>query len=1666
MSELASPYSTGGGGGDFETRVLAYYLGCVLTQAIPRGLPDATASSVSSQALYQGTPLDDILVRANRGDGEAQLALQVKRDLTFGEENEEVQDVMRRAWETFTASAFHEDVDRCGVALGLYSKKIDEHYTTVLTWARNATTAADFLVRVAALRLASQTQRTFLALVRTLLDRAAGRAITDDELWRFCRSFVLLHFDLQSEGSRDAAQLRSILQNALNIDAAQRARDLELKLFEFASTMKLSAGTHSTVTLRETLATEQFALRPARQVVADLQRLREYGRFILNDIGTTAGGVALPRTQHVQRAAAEIAQGRVVALSGEPGTGKSGVLRLLIDQARAESSALLLSGDRLDGTDWPTFAQHLGLTSSLHDLLRAIATSAAPCVFIDGLDRVTTARDQRIVNDLLRAIAEVSVTDARSWMVVFTSRTQNLPHVMSWVALPANQAAQTIEVATLTDEEFEVTAAQQPSLALLDGDERLRPITRNLFMVSRLTDPRVAATLPTQGVQTELDLASVWWTHVVGAGGGDGLARQALLVDLAADLLREERTNGPYDAAALHSLESDRIVSRDNFGVVRFTHDLFEDWVLARLLGQKGAQLPAFLATVSAPFRLQRGVRLLGALLLQDGHTERWRQLLVGIEGDAALKERWQQTFVSSPLLSARATALLDEIQPLLLEGAAERTRALLTATVTLDVGPNVFWGSMLRALPARPELAALFMHEPTPRWAIWIPLVTWLTAHADAIPGPLRRDAARVLELWQAHAPEGSILRGEVADTALRWFTDHADLGQMSEDAQRRYFTTLRKIIFASADVRPDPVKEIVRGIAEHRHDGARRQLVEAGAALSKHIPSDYVDAILTMVIRERDRERHRLIDDLDFDDRPFYPASYAKGPFIHLLKSAEAEGLRLIHTLANTALDRWREEEDPTPAAIVLQLANGPQEFFGTGREYMWFRSDGMAPPSVVSALMALEFWMEQEVERGRDPVGLFETVLAGSRCLAVPGLCLGIALAYPEKCLTAALPIVAVPHFWLLDVARMSSDSTGSFGILLPGDDIARTLNEDRDKRPQRRQSIRDLAIRYLCSPDDDLTERFTAAVAAFAEHPPIFFEEQRDDDAYLDEMRVAMEREMEFGKVENYRRTEQDGQTIIYFEKPQYLVERDAADMERHTALSRRMGLLLWAEKTIKARAVEASWTVDDAVQAASEFGGAEALRQPIEEDDDFTEGRGGRAVAAVAAAAAITAPDWLRRHERIEWCIDVLDAASRASGSALDGHVATAIIPNDPHDYAVRGFAALIGAGVQDERIRTGLLRLSIDRRLRVVAVVAAMLRPLWTADRALAWEIIALGIESNLTSPYHGYSYERDPDRDAALLAPHIAALEQGTLSTLPRVTVDNDEFFAYGFLYLAQGIPIDLLWSDADARTPLITLTEDLIAWTVGMERAASARDQYVRTFPDEWDGVFSGWLARLAGVADDESYDRVIRAAMEDAATEPLPIVPEYLQSYMWAHFDQQIPELACRRWAAYVRWLLQTAHVAEYRDQSYVSREVEDMVSLIIFMRYGSPLFKPTWTCAAEFAPVIADWTNAVAPAERGFSKLLLLLERFAPNFAPSDVVAWLTRFASGQNGIDPAKLAGDYGERTAHALNSIWSKQRTVILESRELRAQYGALVDALLAAGVALAGALAERLRAT
>src|SRR5262249_26154471 len=152
---------------------------------------------------------------ANAVTGQAKLALQIKNDLPFGEKDELFNEVMVACWRTYSSPRFDRSRDRFGIVLGVYKAKIDEHYQTVLTWARNSSNAAAFLGRIGQPGLSHKNHREFVALVRSRLAVAHGHPVADDDLWGFLRSMVILHFDMHAGGSRDATHAVNCLQQVL-----------------------------------------------------------------------------------------------------------------------------------------------------------------------------------------------------------------------------------------------------------------------------------------------------------------------------------------------------------------------------------------------------------------------------------------------------------------------------------------------------------------------------------------------------------------------------------------------------------------------------------------------------------------------------------------------------------------------------------------------------------------------------------------------------------------------------------------------------------------------------------------------------------------------------------------------------------------------------------------------------------------------------------------------------------------------------------------------------------------------------------------------------------------------------------------------------------------------------------------------------------------------------------------------------------------------------------------------------------------------------------------------------------------------------------------------------------------------------------------------------------
>jgi hypothetical protein len=213
-------------------------------------------------------------------------------------------------------------------------------------------------------------------------------------------------------------------------------------------------------------------------------------------------------------------------------------------------------------------------------------------------------------------------------------------------------------------------------------------------------------------------------------------------------------------------------------------------------------------------------------------------------------------------------------------------------------------------------------------------------------------------------------------------------------------YAATLRAVLLHSGDVLPEVVQEYLGKVGRSRDRDLQEFVLLTYVPLVDHLPGAYMEFALRVL---------RYSPKLGYNEHPFererlgiarfgrlFPATPTQGPFLYLLRRDEQAGLRLVHGLANWAVEWWRTyRQHPHEATdqgahdipIELHLASGVTQLWGDQNVYYWFRG-ALAPEAVASALMALEVWMERQVEDGRDPLELFTTVLEGSQRVAVLG------------------------------------------------------------------------------------------------------------------------------------------------------------------------------------------------------------------------------------------------------------------------------------------------------------------------------------------------------------------------------------------------------------------------------------------------------------------------------------------------------------------------------------------------------------------------------------------------------------------------------------------------------------------------------------------------------
>ena len=399
---------TGGSGFLFEDYVAARLLLDALGGISTFDLDFGSVVRLDWQAKDAGRLLDDLVVtlRDVHGTHTAELSVKSHRQVT---ESGFPENFVEAAWEQWlgtVSKAFQKQSDLLVLVTGKIANSVVEAWEKTLREAL-ATTPERMVARLSppaneeSGSLSSQVQRDLFSSFHcpaTLRDHGDTGDTATLELLRRIR---LLHFDFQSEPSRDKGRAVADCQSLLRSGNGEQARQLWDALLGIAAEHRTSGGSVDLSRLLGLLR-DRFDLHDHPNYRADWESLDRTTREILDDIQTKVGGTAsLERDADLQAVGAALTDKGLCIAVGESGCGKSGIAKMLGQQRYGRVVALPIAA--CDVGQMQQLEESIGLCHSLVDVLQS---SREGClVVLDAVERCSES-GLRMMGRLIREMAD------------------------------------------------------------------------------------------------------------------------------------------------------------------------------------------------------------------------------------------------------------------------------------------------------------------------------------------------------------------------------------------------------------------------------------------------------------------------------------------------------------------------------------------------------------------------------------------------------------------------------------------------------------------------------------------------------------------------------------------------------------------------------------------------------------------------------------------------------------------------------------------------------------------------------------------------------------------------------------------------------------------------------------------------------------------------------------------------------------------------------------------------------------------------------------------------------------------------------------------------------------------------------------------------------------
>lgn len=1035
----SSPYSTGGGGTALEHRYGAVLLSHLLTEdPVPMLGDDVVLREVHFQAASAGSPVDDFMLTGSADDeSRRRLSVAVRRVPSFIASDEptvkllaDFLKVVTGEWNEVSTGQW-----RLGLVVADRARSVEE-VEGLCEIAQAVGDASAFSREVAIAGRTTAAVRDRLPHVTAAVSMASESlgltgTPTNELTWR-----VLAHLQIARvhlEGADQSSRTHAVARlRPATLDGDVGAADsLFGRLVELAQRYGPTGSRATLALLRRDLAGFRLArVGSSRRQWEILERFGERAHdrtgFSLQHATTS---LELPRSGLLDELSARIGGGRTNAalvVQGEPDVGKSSLVLREAHRLREAGVEVVTLSLR----DLPTRIAEFEaqLAGDLEALFASSATEVGHLLVVDGAEAVLEGHDLALQDLATSALRQ-------GFTVVAVSRSDGANAVIESLANACRTAGlsepQSFEVPPLTDAEMEEVGRAFPSVAHLLTEPRTARLLARPGLMSQLL--RTGSSDAVLGPLSEADVFNATWMTVVRRGEmavvGQATpdARESTLLALARRALGVAGRATQPDPAALPSLRSDGLLLpvRDAWaGPPEFASDLVRDFSLARLLVLEGW---APLDAAAAPRWAIRAARLAcqGRLLRAgpDRDRERERRLLTSELAELSDRHgaRWAEIPAEALLTLGDARDALEEAWPSLTGASRDELTTLLRLAgqryTEAEIGDTVVLAPLVElAFCGEVDLG---QHDRYSRHGtgelIRSLVLAWLNGLTKAEAGPtnLRQ---RVRDVILEHDPERF---DEFAVTALASLGPDLDerveafLLAMASDGAGHLDAVVEEIgpILAMSSTRP----ELLIRLAEAYY-------IEAPPKRHRGSPFDDWYRFREGI---RSHGRGRGIG------APL--AAWYYGPFFRLLNVQPVEATGLINRMLDRAAqvdvsdrDRPLEPADANSLpGIDLGFGGIPtRRCVGSPRTWMWYRGSSTGPYPCVSALLAVERFVDHLINNLQIPIrNAVEFLLRDCHNLAMPGLVAGLLIRH--RAFELLDDWLVRPELWHLEFNRLASE-----------------------------------------------------------------------------------------------------------------------------------------------------------------------------------------------------------------------------------------------------------------------------------------------------------------------------------------------------------------------------------------------------------------------------------------------------------------------------------------------------------------------------------------------------------------------------------------------------------------------------------------------------------------